>query len=179
MEEQMAKEKELENILIKTLGKVFFGLSCIILLINLGCRLFDAVQSEKYAPFAGTVTNVIEGMRASTSRKHSGDIPYYNVWVGYSPFVDLDFEIEIDFESTFNKWEVGDKVTVMHRIDSGDVAYVAKKDWLTGKYLPIEKNYDIPLIIAAVLTVLGFIFYKNLSILDWYANGAQIKIKKS
>ena len=53
----------------------------------------------------------------------------------------------------------GDVVRIYFMENNPDEAYAARKDWLTRKYLPAENSYNIPLIISAVLIIIGIYFF--------------------
>lgn len=73
---------------------------------------------------------------------------------------------------------VGETMPVLYHRGKVYKAYVAKKDCITGAYLPLSKNYNAPFIISVVLFVIGFLFYTNSPILKWYTNAGEITIGK-
>lgn len=148
-ETQSNTEKEKFN---RAISKWLFGIAGIILCINVTCRMVDAGKSKEYVQVMGTVT-----MTQETSEWHAKKKSYdYYVWLDYQPQGHLNtYSI---FESySFNLFSEGDSVPVLYRKDAADKAYAAKKDWMTGAYLPVRKSYNMPLIIAVILLVIGFI----------------------
>lgn len=59
----------------------------------------------------------------------------------------------------------------MYKKDAVSEAYIAKKDWMTGAYLPVKQYYNVPFVIAVILLVIGFLLYTNSPIVDWYLHG--------
>lgn len=42
---------------------------------------------------------------------------------------------------------------VFYKADDPKDAYITRCDWLTGEYIPVEKNYDLPISFAGFLTI--------------------------
>lgn len=151
---------EEEEKLRKTYGKWLFRVAGIILCINVFCRMVDAGKSMEYVQVIGTVTmkqTTEEWVRAGNRSFKS---PTYIVWIEY-PIKGYNSSEKISERYSFDMFSKGDKVPVLYRKDAASKAYVAKKDWMTGAYLPVDKYYNVPLIIAAILLIIGFLLYTN------------------
>lgn len=170
-ETQTTSEEEKFN---KAIGKWIFRIAGIILCINVLCRMVDAGKSREYVQVTGTVTSVY-----GNSEWNAGKRSYsYEVGVEYQPrgyLVPSEYITETYY---FNMFSKGDAVPVLYRRDAVYKAYVAKKDWMTGAYLPMSNDYNVPLIISIVLFVIGFLVYTDSPILEWYINAGEITIGK-
>lgn len=144
----------------RTCGKWVFRIAGIILCINVLCRMVDAGKSKEYERVTGTVTmtqTTTEWVRAGN---RSREMPRYHVWIDYP--IQGDEYPETLFETYyFDIFSEGDTVPVLYQKDAVYKGYAAKKDWMTGAYLPVSKWYNVPLIIAIVLFVIGFLLYTN------------------
>lgn len=139
----------------RAFGKWMFIIAVIILCINVICRIADAGKSREYLQVMGTVT-----MEQTTSEWRAGKRSYkYMIWVDYQPQGHPLTEV-ITESYSFDLFSKGDTVPVLYQKDAVYKAYVAKKDWMTGAYLPVSKNYNIPLIISVILFVIGFFSYE-------------------
>lgn len=157
----------------RTIGKWILSIAGIILCINMICRIVDAGETREYVQVTGIVTFANE-----SSEWRAGKRSYsYNVGIEYQPQGYLTTEY-ITESYSFNLFSKGDAVPVLYRKDAVYDAYVAKKDWVTGAYLPVSKSYNVPLIIAFVLFVIGILFYTNSPVLDWYCHMGEIVIGK-
>jgi len=157
----------------KTVGKWMLRIAGIIFCINMLCRVIDAGKSMEYVQVSGTVTKT-----QTTDELHAGKKSYtYHVWVTY-PIKGMDWPQYISEDYSFHLFSTGDSVPVLYRKDDFFEAYIAKKDWITKAYLPAGKSYNIPLAISIVLMVVGFLFYANSPVLDWYTRAGEITIGK-
>lgn len=167
---QKKEEKEKFN---RAFGKWIIGIAGIILCINVFCRMVDAGKSRDYVQVMGTVT-----MTYTTEHWIGRNRGYdYHVLIVYRPWGDL-LKYSVSESYSFNMFSKGDTVPVLYRKDAVYEAYVAKKDWMTGAYLPVSKSYNMPLIIAGILFVIGFLLYTNSPILEWYTHAGEITIGK-
>ena len=74
-------------------------------------------------------------------------------------FVGSRRSMVIDYSHAYEYIRKGDVLRVYYEEDDPDEAYPARKDWLTGKYLPAENDYNIPLIISVPLIAIGIYFF--------------------
>lgn len=156
LEQRRAQKAEEEKVWNRAVGKWTFRLVAFIICINVFCRFVDAQKSMEYVQVMGTVTSVTKIYTASPRNDQ------------YDYMTNVKYLIEGEQESNYisecySSYKFGqyEKVPVLYRKDNVEDAYVAKKDWVTGAYLPVDKLYDIPWIIAAYLCVTGFLFYTN------------------
>lgn len=174
IEKRKMQKKEEEEKFNKAIGKWMLRIAGIILCVNVLCRVVDAGKSREYVQVSGTVTKT-----QTTDELRAGKRLYtYHVWVTY-PIQGMDWPQYIsEKNSSFDMFSTGDHVPVLYRKDNFFEAYIAKKDWMTGAYLPASKSYNIPLVISIVLMVVGFLLYANSPVLDWYIRAGEITIGK-
>ena len=48
---------------------------------------------------------------------------------------------------------------VYYKADDPKDAYIARCDWLTGQYLPVEKNYDLPISLSGFAAISGLYLF--------------------
>lgn len=155
LEQRRAQKAEEEKVWNRAIGKWTFRFVAFILCINVFCRFVDAQKSMEYVHVMGTVTSVTkEEGRLAGKNTYS-----YRVWVEYP----VGEEKQKSLYKTYSDFDYAlyEEVPILYRMDDVDDAYVAKKDWLTGAYLPVGKLYDIPWIIAAYFCITGILFYTN------------------
>ena len=150
----------------RTIGKWIIRIAVIVFGINVICRMVDAGKSKEYVQVQGTVTKVAtenEGLvRAGNRMVQSYS---YGVWVEY-PLQGIDYPQTLyENHQISQNYSKGDVVTVLYHKYATYKAYIAKKDWMTGAYLPASKWYNVPFVIAIVLFIAGLLLYKNC--LDW------------
>ena len=167
------QKKEEEKKFNRVFGKWIIRIAGIILCINVFCRIVDAGKSREYVRVMGTVTKT-QTTEHWIGRNRGFD---YRVWIDYQPLGYLD-TYGVSESYSFGMFSKGDTVLVLYRKDAVYEAYIAKKDWMTGAYLPVSKKYNVPLIIAAVLFVIGLLVYTNSPILEWYTHAGEITIGK-
>lgn len=167
-----------ETKLIRAIGKWMIIIAIVILCINTFCRLVDAEKSKEHVQVSGTVSKVhvsSEWVRAGNRMVNAST---YTVWVRFRPAGWLSEDVIVN-DYNDNIFSVGDTVTVLYPKNAIWKAYAAKKDWLTGAYLPVSKDYNLPLILSIILFVVGLLFFKNSPILDWIVGmGETAKDKK-
>lgn len=150
-------QNDTNKMFIRTIGKWMIIIAIAILGINIICRLAGVQKSKEYVQVTGYVTKIQEStelVRAGNRMTYESD---YMVWINFQP-VGWTHEDGIVENYVDDIWSVGDTVAVLYPKDALYDAYAAKKDWLTGGYLPARKDYDLPLIIAAILFVVGVVF---------------------
>lgn len=157
-------KKQKEDKLIRTIGKWMIGIALVILCINIICRFEDAEKSKEHIRVTGTVSKIQESTEWARAGNRTVNSSTYTVWVHFQPKGWLSEDI-ITEDFSEDMFSVGDTVSVLYPEDTLYKAYVAKKDWMTGAYLPISKWYNIPLIISIILFVTGSLFCMNSPIL--------------
>ena len=164
-----------EDKFVRVVGKWILGIAGIILSINLVCRAVDAEKSTKYIQVMGKVTKTQTTYHWVRAGGRSRETPTYHVWIEYAiPGTSLKQHVTESYSS--NLFSMGDEVPVMCQKDPPHKAYAAKKDWLTGAYLPISKSYNASLILSIVLLGIGYIFYTDSPLLDWFLDHAYSEI---
>ncbi len=162
---------------IRVIGKWMIRIAIVILCINTLCRLADAKKSKEHIRVTGTVSKIQESTELVRAGKRMVNSSTYTVWIDFQPvgWIHEDGIVEDYIDDIFS---VGDTVSVLYPEDAIYEAYAAKKDWLTGAYLPVSKDYNMPLIISAILFIIGFLFYKNSLILEWYTHAGKTNIRE-
>lgn len=160
-EQILVQRKGEEEKINRKISKWLFLIAGIILCINVYCRMVDAQKSTEYVRTTGIVTSVSE-----RSEWHAGKRSY-----SYRVYVDYETRgwwgtLSTSESSSFNKFSKGDTMPVLYRKDNVFEVYIAKKDWMTGAYLPVNKWYNVPLVISVVLFIVGFLLYTNSPILE-------------
>ncbi len=145
----------------KAIGKGIMIIAIVILIISTLCRLADAEKSKGHIHVTGTVSKIQEKTESVRAGKRYVNSSSYTVWINFRPVGWLS-EDGIVENHVYDYFSVGDTVAILYPEDAVYEAYSAKKDWLTGAYLPIEgKIYDLSLVIAAILFVAGAVLYKK------------------
>ena len=163
--EQELTQEEIDALGIKANRVIVLGLfaiAAIIISVNMLCRFAGINKAKQYEYTDGVVTKTEE--KKSYPFGGYGRPSYdYTIWVEYQSESDNYAFTLIDSSYTYEHIDKGDTLRVYYRKDNPDEAYAAKKDWLTRKYLPAENNYNIAIIIAEVLIVIGlFTFIGNI-----------------
>ena len=146
----------------KTVGRGMMIVAIVILSINLLCRFADAEKSKEHIRVTGTVSKIQESSEWVRTGKRMVQSSEYMVWINFHPAEERLLEQGIVENHVYDFFSKGDTVDVLYPQGAVYKAYTAKKDWLTGAYLPMSKDYNMPLIIAVILFVAGFLFYKNI-----------------
>ena len=146
----------------KIVARGMMIVAIVILSINLLCRFADADRSKEYIRVTGTVSKIQESSEWVRAGKRMVRSSEYTVWINFQPDEDWLLEQGIVENHMYDIFSEGDTVDVLYPKGAVYKAYTAKKDWLTGAYLPMSKDYNMPLIIAVILFVTGFLFYKNI-----------------
>ena len=140
-------------------------IAVIIACINIGCRINDGIANQNYEIVDGMVTSITSetatietgGYYAGRYHTHQNGKVYY-AEIEYRPhdsYWDKHFRVKCGIRN----YAIGDTVTVMYNPDNiYDERYLAKKDWITGKWLDLEKNYNSPLIIAVMFLLVGIAY---------------------
>ena len=140
-------------------------IAVIIACINIGCRIKDGIANQNYEIAEGMVTSITSetatietgGYYAGRYHTHQNGKVYY-AEIEYRPhdsYWDKYFRVKCGIRN----YNIGDTVTVMYNADNiYDERYLAKKDWITGKWLDLEKDYNSPLIIAVMFLFAGIVY---------------------
>ncbi|MBQ8117575.1 MAG: hypothetical protein IJ147_05900 [Lachnospiraceae bacterium] len=168
-----------EDKFVKTVGRWILTIAAIILGVNIICRGVDAVKSKSYMKVTGTVTKTQTTEQWTHAGGRSFEVPTYHVWVKYQIPVRTTTMTETLTENhTRRMFSKGDEVLVLYDKNAYYNAYIAKKDWMTGAYLPAGKNYNAPLIASLILGGIGFLLYTNSPLLDLLLSNPDISIGK-
>ena len=140
-------------------------IAVIITCINIGCRIKDGIANQNYEIVEGMVTSItsetatieIGGYRAGHYHTHRNGKVYY-AEIEYRPH-DIYWDEHFRVKCGMRNYDIGDTVTVMYNPDNiYDERYLVKKDWITGEWLDLEKDYNSPLIIAGMLLFAGIAY---------------------
>lgn len=172
--EQELSDEEANKRFNRAFGKWMIRIAAFILCINVFCRVTDAIESKNYIQVMGTVTDTY-----STSSWNAGKRSYnYHVRVDYQPQGWAGTTVISESHSSSMFYE-GQTVPVLYRENATYDEYIAKKDWMTGAYLPAENWYNVPFVIGIVLFVLGFLAYTDSPVLEWIERADQILREKT
>lgn len=142
----------------KVIGKWIMVIAIVILAISILIRFAEAEKRKEHIRVDGKVSRVeetSEWVRAGKRIVKSSD---YTVWIRFQPlgWIHEDVIVENHIDDYFSK---GDTVAVMYPEDALYYAYSAKKDWLTGEYLPVSNSYDAALVISVLLFAGGVVLF--------------------
>ncbi|MBP5655630.1 MAG: DUF3592 domain-containing protein [Clostridiales bacterium] len=130
----------------------------IIIVINLICRFVGIKQASDYVYTEGTVISTSEdkipnpGVRRKRGR---GNRYLYSVTIAYTPPKEGYEMVYHGMAESYRYLREGQTLRVYYKEDSPYTSYPAKLDWLTGQYLPADQSYNLPLVIAGVILVIG------------------------
>lgn len=140
-------------------------IAVVIVCINIVCRIKDGIANREYEISEGKVVSITSetatleqgGYYAGRYHVHKNGKVYY-AEIEYRPrdsYWDKHFRVKCELRH----FDMGDPVTVMYDPDNiYDESYLAKKDWITGAWLVAEKDYNTPLMIAAVIVAAGIAY---------------------
>ncbi len=140
-------------------------IAVIIVCINVGCRIKDGISNRDYEIAEGKVTSITSetatiengGYYAGRLHTHQNGLVYY-AEIEYTPH-DSNRNKHFRVKCGIGSYDTGDTVTVMYNPDTiCDERYLAERDWVTGKWLDQEKDYNSPLIIAVVVLIAGILY---------------------
>ena len=156
-------------------GLVFIGIFLVIVGIDIFCRYYDNRKLENMEYTQGVVT----------SREK------YEKWIGSKRRIKESIIVEYSMEGSNSKFyfhdsdgpyeffDVGDIVDVYYVEDNPEKVYSAKVDWLTGRNVRGDRNYEIALILSVYPLFIGvFFFVEELTVRKNIRKG-KFKIKKS
>ena len=160
-----AETDRLARKILKGIGIALWVTAVIIAVINILMRFDMAEKIEDYTIVKGKVTEVNTRREKSVSRRSSYNTVFYtHIEFKYDDVHGREHSREfIEMSRNDNIYDVGDTARVAYDDDPND-AFAIKKDRLCGGYLPVSKNYNAPLIVAAVLIAIGLYFFFDDSI---------------
>lgn len=134
-----------------------FSIAFLIICINIGCRISDSVSSREYEMTEGTVIHA----RTEKTTFYGGRLN--QTFDIYSTYVTIEFKPAGRYYaehfplSTGNMlFGKGDHLPVMYKMEKTNIiVYPAKRDWITGAWLDARKDYNTPLLIAAMTIIAG------------------------
>lgn len=135
-------------------------IAVIITCINIGCRIKDGIANQNYEIVEGMVTSITsETATIETGRYHIHENrKVYYAEIEYRPH-DIYWDKHFSVKCGMRNYDIGDTVTVMYNPDNKyHEGYLVKKDWITGEWLDLEKDYNSPLIIAVMLLFAGIAY---------------------
>lgn len=147
------------NIIFILIGTLTFIGGIILAVLSTQSRFQAAADSVYYERTQGRIVKTY-----SYEHEDSDDNIYYT----YSAEVSYDadnqtYRIETD-DFYDSKPTRGKYVDVMYRIENPSDSYVAEKDWLTKKYIPMGKDSDMKLFASIFLCSFGVIAYGMLCV---------------
>ena len=140
-------------------------IAVIITCINIGCRIKDGIANQNYEIVEGMVISITSetatietgGYYAGRYHTHQNGKVYY-AEIEYRPH-DSYWDKHFSVKCGMRNYDIGDTVTVMYNPDNKyHEEYLVKKDWITGEWLDLEKDYNSPLIIAGMLLFAGIAY---------------------
>lgn len=148
MSESQSIQQKLYRIAVVFLAVV----GIIMFLTSTISRIHAACESKDYILTTGTVSDIWSKNEKSTKRRQ-GDYLVYGFSVKYQPTGSLREKV-LNTDYVFRSPRtVGEEVSVMYHRKNTSEAYIAEKDWLTGKYIPLTKTYDMWL--GASIAIMG------------------------
>ena len=157
-EEQLKAFKAYDPNSDRVVGCIFVFAAMVVLFFNIFLRYKDAEKSSAYKYTDGTVT-----FCQQTKRKYSYHRSRYvdSISVTFYPEgYDRKFFFR-DSDGPYSFVSTGDVFRVYYKEDDPDECYIAKEDWITGKYIHADKSYNPVLGIVAVLTCVGLFFFAD------------------
>ena len=148
----------LGNKINRMIGFAFLIIAMVIISINMFCRFAGALKAKPYEYTDGVV---IKREEHKTYPFGGYGRPDYNyeIKVEYVPEGEDRTYIFWDYSHAYEFINKGDTLRIYYMEDDPDESYAARRDWLTRMYLPAENSYNIPLVISAVLIIIGIFFF--------------------
>ncbi len=136
-------------------GVAFFLIALIIIGINMICRVVDSHKYDDYEHTHGTVVEFITSETRTSFRHRRRYSTSYSIAVEYNPRGYDETLIIRDSNDWYMFYRRGTVLRVYYDEDDPEEALLAKKDWLTGLYLPCEINYYIAPYVSLLPTIIG------------------------
>ncbi|MBP5775829.1 MAG: hypothetical protein J6W36_09055, partial [Clostridiales bacterium] len=138
------------------LGIIHIVIVLIIIGTNLYFRFTDARKGDSF--------EYVEGVIVKREEKYSyiGRRRTSDTWitVRYTPKEEERKREYIGTDFSYGFLYTGTRLRVYYKYDGSNPkdVYLARYDWLVKDYLPADKSYNIPLIVAGILLIIG-IYY--------------------
>ena len=156
-------------------GLVFIGIFLTIVGINIFCRYSDNRKLENMEYTQGVVTSREKYEKWIGSKRHISE----SIIVEYSP---KDSNTKLYFHDSDGPYEflnVGDILDIYYVADNPEKVFIAKVDWLTGRNVRGDIDYEIALIVSVFPLFIGvFFFVEELTVRKNIRKG-KFKLKKS
>ena len=154
------KQSGTKNITIidnRKVGIFFFVIAAVIIVVNLFVRFYDIHKSADYKHVDGVVSSIDKQSHYYARKRRYKT----TVSVIYSPEgTDMNYFVSNSgFMMQFAK--KGDVYRVYYKESNPRDAYIAEKDWLTGRYVHAGRDYNDALIITAVLLLIAIFFFED------------------
>lgn len=142
----------------RIIGVGIIAVAILIISINMCCRFAGAIKSRHYEYTDGIV---IKKEEYKLYPFGANGRPNYNyeIKVEYVPEGESRTYTFWDYSHAYEFIDKGDTLRIYYMEDDPEESYAAQRDWLTRMYLPAENSYNIPLVIAAVLIIIGIYFF--------------------
>ena len=138
------------------LGIIHFVIVLIIIGTNLYFRFTDARKGDSFEYVEGVIVKREEKYHYIGRRRTS------DTWitVRYTPKEEERKREYIGTDFSYGFLYTGTRLRVYYKYDGSNPkdVYLARYDWLVKDYLPADKSYNIPLIVAGILLIIG-IYY--------------------
>lgn len=157
----MSFKEKLIVFAIRNIGRFLIVVALFNHTISTLMRVYDAIESKRYSLTEGEVSSVTSYTESTHTRGGTSYVTRYNIWVEYE-VEDSSITGSVSINGASWSKKKGTVVPVMYRDDNPYIAYAAKKDWLTGKYLPIENSYNFIMIFTIILFVVGVLVERAL-----------------
>ena len=156
-------------------GLVFIIIFLAIVGINILCRFSDNCKLEKMEHVRGTVTSRQTSESWIGNRRHISD----SITVEFTPEGSDTTCYFRDSNGPYEFIREGDILDVYYEKRHPKEAVISKTDWLTGKNVKAETNYEAALIVSVFPLGIGlFFFAEELTVRKNIKNG-KFKLKKS
>ena len=154
MSERERAQKKAYRVMMVIIG----GLGIIFLLGSTIDRFCAAYESKDYILTTGTVSHVSERKETTTGR-YRRTYKKYQLAVKYQPRDSITEESLTTDYVFYSPRKLGEKMHVMYHKKQAGKDYIAKKDWLTGKYISLTKKYDMWLGISIAFVAIAVALY--------------------
>ena len=136
-------------------GAGFLFIAFMIIVINMVCRVVDSHKYDEYEYTVGTVVKFTSYKTPRTGVRRSSYDYYYSIEAEYYvDGYDKAFKIS-DSGDAYMFFRKGKELRIYYEADAPGRAFITKKDFLTGLYLPAEKQYYQPLYFSLFPTIIG------------------------
>ena len=149
---------KLANKYNRIIGTVILIIAVIIIAVSVTLRYRACDKASGYEYTDGTITETKE-IKTYPFGGYGRPNYDYRIHVEFTPEGQERPITFIDYSHEYEFLYAGDTVRIYYMADDPHEAFVARKDWLTKSYIPQESNYDIPLVIAGVIIIIGVFFF--------------------